>query len=132
VRESHALAADVADTISLATGLDYRSAYKVAGRAIAEHGSLDAAPLEAAADELLGRGLGLDAAALEDALDPERAIASRTVLGGAAPEPMNAMLRDCRDAIDAARARLHARRAAIDRAERSLLTNDGRTSTTAG
>ena len=121
VRKSHALAADVADTISLTTGLDYRSAYNVAGRAVAEHGSLDAAALEAAANELLGRGLGLDAAALEDALDPERAIASRTVLGGAAPEPMDAMLRDCRDAIDAARARLHARRAAIERAERALL-----------
>jgi argininosuccinate lyase len=121
VRESDALAADVADTISLTTGLDYRSAYNVAGRAVAEHGSLDAAALEAAANELLGRGLGLDAAALVDALDPERAIASRTVLGGAASEPMDAMLRDCRDAIDAARARLHARRAAIESAERALL-----------
>ena len=35
VRESSALATDLAEAISLATGLDYRSAYRVVGRAVA-------------------------------------------------------------------------------------------------
>ena len=110
VRDSHALAADVADTISLTTGLDYRSAYKVVGRAAAEHGTLDLDALDATAQELLGRPLGLTPEALADALDPQRAIATRTVPGGAAPAPMDAMLQDCRRVLDATRARLQERR----------------------
>ena len=61
--------------------------------------------LDAAAQELLGRGLDLSDDALADALDPERAIASRTVLGGAAPEPMDRHAA----ATAAPRSRRHAR-----------------------
>ena len=76
------MATDVAEAISLSTGLDYRSAY----RAVASQG------VEAAAAEVPA------------ALDPAEAIASRTVPGGAAPEPMDSMLADCRDAVARARA----------------------------
>ena len=121
VRASFAAAADVADVISLETGLDYRSAYEVTGRAVAEHGALDGPALEAAALELLGRRLELPQAALADALDPAAAIAARTVRGGAAPAPMDAMLGECRAAIEGARERLAARRTAIAAAEDALL-----------
>ena len=98
VHESFALATDLAEAISLATGLDYRSAYRVVGRAVAG-GTLDAAALDAAAVELLGRPLALDPALVAGALDPAAALATRVVPGGAAPEPMDAMLRECRDAV---------------------------------
>jgi argininosuccinate lyase len=117
VRHSFALATDVADVISLTTGLDYRSAYRVVGRAVAEHGGLDARALDAAALELLGRPLEVE---LGDALDPAAAIAARTVQGGAAAAPMDAMLGACREELSAARARLAGRRDAIDAAERAL------------
>jgi argininosuccinate lyase len=120
LRGSSAMAADVAEAISLATGLDYRSAYRVVGRAVAA-GPLDPAGLDAAAREVLGRSLDLDPAVLADALDPAAAIATRTVPGGAAPEPMDAMLADCRAAVAAAGGWIDAERAALERAEHELV-----------
>jgi argininosuccinate lyase len=114
LRESRAAAADVAEAISLETGLDYRSAYRVVGRAAA----LDTAALDATARELLGHELGAD---VSHALDPAAAIATRTVPGGAAPAPMDAMLAECRDAVAAACAWVDAERAAIERAEHALI-----------
>ena len=120
VHESFALATDLAEAISLATGLDYRSAYRVVGRAVAA-GTLDAAGLDAAAVELLGRPLALDPALVADALDPAAALATRVVPGGAAPEPMDAMLRECRSAVDDATAWVDQARAANTAAEQALL-----------
>lgn len=111
VRESFALATDVAETISLAGGLDYRTAYNIVGRAVAT-GALTRESLDAAA----GRPLDVD-----PALDPHEALATRTVIGGAAPEPMERMLRRTRAALDATRGRLAATRAAISAAEAALL-----------
>ena len=100
LRESPAMATDVAEAISLSTGTDYRSAY----RAVAEQGA------EAAA-----RDLGADA------LDPAKAIATRTVPGGAAPEPMDSMVADCRDAVTRARAWVERERGAVEDAEQRLV-----------
>ena len=100
LRESPAMATDVAEAISLGTGTDYRSAY----RAVAEQGA------EAAA-----RDLGADA------LDPAKAIATRTVPGGAAPEPMDSMVADCRDAVTRARAWVERERGAVEDAEQRLV-----------
>jgi len=122
LRESRAMATDVAEAISLATGLDYRSAYRVVGRAAAA-GGLDAAALDAAANELLGRPLGVD---VSHALDPAGAIATRTVPGGAAREPMDAMLAGCRTAVDEARHWIQAERDAVARAEHELVALAGR------
>jgi argininosuccinate lyase len=94
------------------------------GRAVAAASgpqSLDAAALDAAAREVLGRGLALEDALVRDALDPEACLAARTSPGGAAPEPMDAMLAECRHALEDAREWAEAQRAAIDRAEAALL-----------
>ena len=99
LRESGAMATDVAEAISLATGRDYRSAYREVGR------DLDAAARE-----------------VPEALDPAAAIATRTVPGGAAPEPMDAMLEGCRDEIARARAWIQHERDAIEQAEQQLVT----------
>ena len=87
------MATDAAELLT--PGMDYRSAYKQVGRAVA-------------------------AGELPD-LDPREAIATRTVTGGAAPAPMDAMLAECRAAIDDVRERAATARAAIGEAERELL-----------
>jgi len=121
VRDSHALATDLAEVVSRTAGLDYRTAYRVVGRAVATAGRLDAAALDAAAAELLGRSLELPDDVVADALDPLAALATRTVPGGAAPEPMDAMLADCRAAVADARAWIDAERAGIAEAEERLV-----------
>ena len=90
-----ALATDEAERLSLDTGLDYRSAYTRVGRAIA-------------AGELPRR-------------DAREAIATRTVTGGAAPAPLDAMLQECRTALAAAREGIASDRARIAAAEETLL-----------
>ena len=104
VRDGFALATDVAEAISLSTGRDYRSAYDEVGRAVAG-GSLDAI------------ALGVDSSTL----DPAAALAARTVPGGAAPEPMGAMLAECRAAVAEARRWAEVTRAERGRAEDQLV-----------
>lgn len=99
LRESGAMATDVAEAISLATGVDYRSAYNAVAR------DLDAAARQAPA-----------------ALDPRAAIATRTVAGGAAPAAMDTMLAGCRDEIARARAWEQHERDALEQAEQALVT----------
>jgi hypothetical protein len=48
-------------------------------------------------------------------------LATRTVTGGAAPAPMDAMLTDCRAAVAGERERVAATRRAVEAAERELL-----------
>jgi len=93
---AEALATDAAERLSLEQGLDYRTAYREVGRAFAA-GDM---PRE----------------------DPHEAIATRTVTGGAAPEPMRRMLDDCRAKISAARERLAEERARIEAAEHALIS----------
>jgi argininosuccinate lyase len=121
VRESFALATDLAEVVSVASGLDFRSAYRVVGRAVASPGKLDASALDAAAAELLGRRLELAEGVLADAIDPARALATRTVPGGAAPQPMDAMIGECRGAVADAGRWIDAERTAISAAEDELV-----------
>ena len=120
LRESSALATDVAEVLSLELGLDYRSAYRVVGRAVAQE-ELTADGLTRAAAELLGRTLAIPPALVADALDPAHALATRTVTGGAAPAPMDAMLRAARDETTAASERLERERRSVAAAEQALV-----------
>ena len=86
-------------------GLDYRSAYRVVGRAVRDN-DLTADGLHSAARDLLDRDLDIAPERLAETLGPAQAIATRTVTGGAAPEPMDAMLDAAQAATDAARTRL--------------------------
>ena len=54
-------------------------------------------------------------------LDPREAIATRITTGGAAPAPMDAMLAECRAAIEDVRSRAEAARTSVGEAERELL-----------
>jgi argininosuccinate lyase len=98
-------ATDLAEELVLRYGLDYRSAYRVVGRAAAqavEHGRtfLTDEDVTQAATELLGEPVHLSrpgdgAESLLEVLDPTRIVSRRTVLGGSAPE----RVRDHRDAL---------------------------------
>jgi argininosuccinate lyase len=97
VRSAAVMATDAAEALSLERGIDYRSAYRAVGEAVAA-GTFDASDL-----------------------DPVAALATRTVLGGAAAAPMDAMLAECRAAVAQARGWIEERRAAIAGAEEALI-----------
>ncbi|MPZ65977.1 MAG: argininosuccinate lyase [Pseudonocardiaceae bacterium] len=118
-----AQAGDLAEYVMLHCGVDYRSAHRVVGvavRAALDRGlrgvDLDPDALDAAAVEVLGHPLGLDAAQLRHALDPREIVHSRTCRGGAAPEEVARMAAGCvsegSSLADAARARARRHRIA--------------------
>ena len=93
-----AQATDLAEYVMVAAGVDYRTAYTVVGRAVRSASGqglrgldISAELLDEAATEVCGRPLGLDAAALTEALDPRRIVATRRATGGAAPGEVRAM-----------------------------------------
>jgi len=84
-------AADLAEELVLAHGLDYRSAYRVVGRAVAiavdtGRADLSATELSRAATDVLGHPLTLDPEAVRATMDPALTVAGRTVPGGSAPD----------------------------------------------
>jgi hypothetical protein len=97
------------------------------GRAVApalERGegpaALDPQAIDDAAREVLGEPLSVPAALIDDALDVHAAIASRTVTGGAAEQPLAAMLRADGDQARALAASAAQRRDALAGAEGRL------------
>ena len=102
-----ATATDLAETITLETGLDFRTAHRIVGRLVREASQanrtlrdLTTADLDVAAQEMLNRPLHLSESAFAQALDPAAAVAARKGTGGAAPESLSAMLTECRVALD--------------------------------
>lgn len=129
-------ATDVAEYVMVNCGLDYRRAYEIVGYAVrqtvADGGSgrdITVDRLEAAAAEILGTQLGLDPDELADVVDPVAVVATRTGIGGAAPETVCDMAdrfgRAARDRlVDAAerRARLAAAESYLNRVARRPAT----------
>lgn len=123
-----AIATDLAETITLETGLDFRSAHRVVGRLVRDSLSagrsareITSAEVEAAAQAILGHPLGLSESALAQALDPAAGVSARRQAGGAAAEPLQAMLAECRALLAAYRAWREQVAARITAAETSLL-----------
>jgi argininosuccinate lyase len=122
-------AADLAELLMVHAGLDYRSAYDVVGacvrRAAAEGRrgvDLTVEDVVAAAAELGVTGLSAPGAAeLAAALDPETIVRSRGTRGGAAPEVVRGMAKDCESAAHTALSTIRARRAAWDAAESEVV-----------
>ena len=93
-----AQATDLAEYVMVAAGVDYRTAYNVVGRTVraaSRQGlsglDITTEMLDDAASEICGRRLGLDPAALADALDPRRIVATRRATGGASPGEVKSM-----------------------------------------
>jgi argininosuccinate lyase len=96
-------ATDLADHLMTACGLDYRTAYRVAGSAVkraAADGrsglSITVEDLAVASVERTGAPVVIDPVELTRILDPARIVATRTATGGAAAGPVAAMLDDVR------------------------------------
>jgi argininosuccinate lyase len=99
-------ATDLAEIITLETGLDFRSAHRVVGRLVRDAltagrqvGEITPADLDAAAQVVLGHPLHLPNAALDHALDPATAVEARRGIGGAAPVSLATMVAECRAAL---------------------------------
>ncbi len=121
-------ATDLAETITLETGLDFRTAHRIIGRLVREATlnnrtmrELTTADLDKAAQEILHRPLHLSETAFAHASDPAKAIAARQGIGGAAPEPLSDMLSECRSMLDACTSWCHNATTKITVAEEALL-----------
>ena len=105
-------ATDLAEYVMVAAGIDYRTAYHVVGhavRAASREGltgrDITSEMLDESAEAVCGRRLGLDAAALAEALDPRRIVATRRATGGAAPGEVKSMAEEFTDHAARLRAR---------------------------
>ncbi|QCS44071.1 argininosuccinate lyase [Natrinema versiforme] len=98
--EGFSTATGVADLLA-ANGLPFRTAHELV--AIAAENGADYDALESAAQEVLGESLAahVDPAAVGDALDPAKSVASRDSQGGPAPEAVAAQLESAREALTA-------------------------------
>jgi argininosuccinate lyase len=127
-REGFAQATDLAEAITLETGLDYRSSYRVVGRAVAraiEAGkgpdALDAGVLDRAAQEVLGEPLSVPDPVVAGALDAASGVRARTTPGATAAQSMSTMIGDCRRQVAELDAWIGERRQALRRSEEALL-----------
>lgn len=124
-------ATDLADELVLRAGLDYRTAYRVVGRAVArslEDGrGITAASLDEAALIVTGSPLPAGAATFDVAaiLDPAALVASRRESGGCAPQVVREEIASLRPIIAENDAWYEARRTA-DRASRAALLDEAR------
>ena len=125
---SFTAATDLSEVLVLETGLDYRAAQRVIGalaRALEESGrraaSVTPFDVSAAAERTLGKPIAVGAHAIARALDPARAVAARTGIGGAAPEPLEAMIAACRASLAEQNAFCSGAAAAALRSEQALL-----------
>jgi argininosuccinate lyase len=123
VVENYSLATDLADYLAQHFGLPYRSAYTVVGTLVKEaiaadcplH-AMDVARLQALARDVAGVEIALSQAAFEAVLEPERALAQRQHVGGAAPAEMARLIAARWAAMEQDRAWLTEREQAIAKA----------------
>jgi argininosuccinate lyase len=120
-------ATELAETLVLECGLDFRAAHQLVGylagefreRSIRE---LSVETIIAAAEQRLGRRIELSAAQLEKALDPLQAIQSRQEAGSTSLKSMETMLNDCREQFGGYRERALDRRTHLEGKEKTLLS----------
>lgn len=123
-----AQATDLADYVMQTCEIDYRSAYHVVGRTVRAASArglrgvdLDVGMLDAAADEILGRPLGLTEDGLADVLDPTHVVLTRRAQGGAAPAEVSRMAAERIAEAQELRATASEWRARFSCAERDLV-----------
>jgi argininosuccinate lyase len=120
VTEDFASATDLADLMVREADLSFREAHHVVGgvvRAAMDAGlaadGITSGMVDAAAQEQLGRPLGLPADHVRESLDPAASVAARLVPGGPAPDRVA-------EAVEAAQARLENRRGILARKRSDL------------
>ncbi len=138
-REAFLVAADVADVVALTSGVDYRTAHTVVGRAVRRLAedrlgpdALTADLLQAVAAEIVDAPLVIDPAALARALDPADCLVERTQIGSSTPVEMRALLERGREDRDSAREWSASVRARARQAADGLLSEARRRATSGG
>lgn len=123
-----AQAADLAEHLMVTTGLDYRSAYDIVGACVRKAAALGLRGVDITGELLdaAAAAIGVDAPSLAGldlaaALDPAQIVRSRRTRGGAAPDIVRGMAKECSAAADTALATITARRAAFTSAESAVL-----------
>ncbi|TCN44715.1 argininosuccinate lyase [Kribbella orskensis] len=98
LEEGFTQATDLAEFVMLRCGVDYRAAYLIVGEVVGAASrrgirGVDISPedLDVAAQRVIGRSLELEADEVRAVLDPRAIVATRSALGGAAPEAVDAM-----------------------------------------
>ena len=119
-------AADLAEDLSLANGLDYRTSYKIVGRAVAAAAAagrttLTAAAVSAIASEITGSTIVVDPALILTSEQPDQLVGARTALGCAAPNRVREHAQRVHAAVQEAAAWRSGRRDVVDSSERELL-----------
>jgi argininosuccinate lyase len=119
-------ATDLAEELVLRHDLDYRSAYRVVGRAVATavdagRTTLDAGDLARAAAQVLDRDLLVDPRLVADALDPVSCALHRRARGGSAPDRVREHCALLAKRVDAAERWRQQRQAAAGAAEAALV-----------
>ncbi len=101
-----ATATDLAETITLSTGLDFRTAHRIVGRLVREAvqtnrqmSDLTIEDLNTVAQAMGQHTLLLSQEVFAQALNPATAVAARQGAGGAAAEPLSTMFAECRTAL---------------------------------
>ncbi len=127
VRDNYSSTTDLADMIAQQSGVGYRQVYSVVGRLVdgmIEEGrplqSLSGAEIARAAGDA-GLMINLTDEQVQEALDPQRAVARRKHTGGAAPEEMARMLKSRREALAADFRWIEERRGRIEQARAKTL-----------
>jgi argininosuccinate lyase len=120
-------AADLAEELSLRFRLDYRTAYRVVGRAVASTLSrggteLTVPGVRAAAQQITGAPLPVTADLLSAASDPMSAVLARNGLGAASPCRVREHAQQVRSRVAAARRWNSGRHGRIAQAESDLVT----------
>jgi argininosuccinate lyase len=126
--EGYAQATDLAELIMQTTQLNYRTVHHLVGLAIRMSlergiptGEIPADVLDEAAVQVLGHPLELPATLLTALSDPAGIVATRQGPGGAASEPVRAMIEECRRLTSSAAAWQSQTAARLRDAEQSLL-----------
>jgi argininosuccinate lyase len=119
-------AADLAEDLVLRAGLDYRSAYRVVGTAVADaiesgRPTIAGDDLARAAVDVLGRSIDVEADLVSGALDPAEIVATRTAPGGAAPQRVREHSAAIRERLDLATSWRNARLDGNGASEKSLI-----------
>lgn len=115
--DQQAIATDLADEMVLRSGMDYRTAYRVVGRAVAEAldsgGSLGPESLDAACREVTGQPLPEAAVAVDWASlrDPRQLVATRQEPGGCGSGSLTSEIAALRDDVAGQRQWFTSRRA---------------------
>jgi argininosuccinate lyase len=121
-------AADLAEELTQRFGLDYRTAYRVVGRAVADalgrgEDALSAEVVRAAAQKVTGAALPVGPELLVAVTEPAAAVAARDAPGGASPARVAEHARSVRAQAGEARAWSAGQRARLARAEADLLAS---------